>query len=69
MRTVTAVILLLAGCTQQPAESTSEPPPVIVDTFCETARKRSWSVKDTPATIAEAAAWNRAVDRRCGAGK
>jgi hypothetical protein len=32
---------------------------------CETARKRTWSVKDTAQSIAEARAWNRAVDRRC----
>ncbi len=58
--------LVIAGCTAQTAEAPRvEPTPVITDTFCETAKKRSWSVKDTPATIAEARAWNRAVDKRC----
>jgi hypothetical protein len=59
--------LLLAGCaTPQVAEVTPAPPaPVVTDNFCETARKRTWSLKDTPESIAEAQAWNRAVDRRC----
>jgi hypothetical protein len=58
----------LAGCATQPAEEPRvEPAPVVMDNFCTTARKRTWSVKDTPATITEADAWNRAVDRRCGA--
>jgi hypothetical protein len=61
--------MLLAGCTTQPiiSQPIAEPaPPLVVDSFCETARKRTWSLKDTPESIAEAQAWNRAVDRRCG---
>ena len=42
------------------------PSPIVTDNFCETARKREWSIHDTPQTRAEAKAWNRAVDRRCG---
>lgn len=61
-----AVILLLAGCAAQTAEAPkAEPQPVVVDSFCSTARKRTWAEKDTPASIAEADAWNRAIDRRC----
>jgi hypothetical protein len=37
-----------------------------VDSFCETAKKRTWSVKDSVDTIREAQAWNRAIDKRCG---
>jgi hypothetical protein len=62
-------LTLLAGCsTPAPPVLTAAPsaPPVVVDSFCETARKRTWSLKDTPESIAEAQAWNRAVDRRCG---
>jgi hypothetical protein len=66
-RTIPGLILLLAGCaTPQPAPPAVEPTAVAVDTFCDTAKKRSWSVKDTAQTIAEARAWNRAVDKRCG---
>jgi hypothetical protein len=68
LRTCATCCLLLAGCaTQTTGAPRAEPAPVVTDSFCATARKRAWSVKDTPATIAEADAWNRAVDRRCGA--
>ena len=63
-----ACALVVAGCaTQQAAAPAVEPPaPVVVDSFCETARKRTWSVKDSIDTIREAQAWNRAIDKRCG---
>jgi hypothetical protein len=63
-----ACALAFAGCaTQQAAAPVVEPPaPVVVDSFCETARKRTWSVKDSIDTIREARAWNRVIDRRCG---
>jgi hypothetical protein len=41
----------------------------VVDTFCLTAKKRSWDLADTPETIRDARAWNLLVDRRCGAHK
>ena len=60
-------IILLAGCAAQQAAAPIVPPaPIVTDNFCATARKRAWSVKDTAQTIAEAQAWNRAVDKRCG---
>jgi hypothetical protein len=63
-----AWLLALAGCaTQQSAAPVVQlPTPVVVDSFCETARKRGWSIKDTAQSIAEARAWNRAIDKRCG---
>jgi hypothetical protein len=67
-RAAAVVILLLAGCaTEPPAPEPVKVAPVVTDTFCETARKRTWSVEDTPESIREADAWNRAVDKRCGA--
>lgn len=38
----------------------------ISDTFCLTSKKRSWSIHDTPESIADARRWNYLVDRRCG---
>jgi hypothetical protein len=61
-----AVILLLAGCATEPPPEPVKVAPVVTDTFCETAIKRTWSVKDTPETIREAGTWNRAIDKRCG---
>jgi hypothetical protein len=49
---------LLAGCATMP-------PLQVADTFCLTAKKRSWSINDTPAMIREAKTWNQLVDRRC----
>jgi hypothetical protein len=68
LRTCAIACLAMAGCaTQQAAVPVVEPPaPVVVDSFCETARKRTWSVKDSVDTIREAQAWNRAIDKRCG---
>lgn len=51
--------LAIAGCATTPA-------PVAVDTFCLTAKKRTWSISDTAETIRDAEAWNKAVDLRCG---
>lgn len=67
MKLLTLGTILLAGCAvQQPAEEPREKPaPIVTDSFCATAKKRSWSVKDTAQTIAEAKAWNRAIDRQC----
>lgn len=71
-RFILVVPLALAGCSTPSVDLTAvaDPPappaPVMVDTFCQTARKRTWSLKDTPETIREARAWNTLVDRRCG---
>lgn len=58
-----ALALVLAGCS-----NATEPPPVAVvaDTFCLAAKKRTWSVDDTPQTIREAVQINEGIDRACG---
>lgn len=57
----TCLAILLAGC-----ETTKEPEPVAIDTFCLTAKKRTWSIQDTAETIRDAEAWNKTIDLRCG---
>jgi hypothetical protein len=55
------VALLLAGCATAPLQD------VVTDTFCLTAKKRSWDPDtDSVATMREAVVWNRQVDLRCG---
>lgn len=66
-RAIAAVAILsitaggLAGCA-------TAPPPVnvVADSFCRAAKKRTWSVDDTPTTIQEAITQNAGIDRRCG---
>lgn len=55
--------LLLPGCAMfgQPSEM-----PVAVDTFCLSAKKRIWSINDTPDSIRSAQVWNTTIDKRCG---
>jgi uncharacterized lipoprotein YajG len=55
--------LLLAGC------ATTKEVVSVTDSFCLTARKRLWSVQDSPETIRDARAWNEAIDRRCASKK
>jgi hypothetical protein len=64
---IVGTIIALAACATHTEEAPPKAPvaPVVVDSFCATAKKRAWSVKDSPETIKEALAWNRAVDRRC----
>ena len=50
------------------AACAKDPPPMAVDTFCLTAKKRTWSVSDTAETIRDAEIWNATIDRRCGSG-
>jgi hypothetical protein len=59
--TLCALAGMLAGCA---ATQASAPP--AVDTFCITAKKRTWSVHDTAETIRDAEAWNKTIDLRCG---
>lgn len=70
MKPVIAILLLApllmgakSGCWDSGPETT------VVDTFCLSARKRAWSINDTPESIRDAEAWNKAIDRRCGVGK
>lgn len=61
-RVAVAAILAgaLAGCAKEP------PVQVVTDSFCQSAKKRTWSVDDTPETIQEAIRQNQGIDRACG---
>lgn len=50
MRPLAAALLatLLLGCAKDPPQQTA------VDTFCLTAKKRTWSINDTAETIRDA---------------
>lgn len=54
-----------AGC------GTPGPAPIVVvaDTLCITAKKRTWSIDDTPQTIQEAVRYNAGIDRACNGKK
>ena len=53
---------LLAGCATSAATA-----PVAIDTFCFSAKKRTWDPDtDSVETMREAVVWNKTVDRRCG---
>lgn len=57
---VITCLLALTGCAK-------EPPVQVADTFCLTAKKRTWDPDaDSIQTMREAVVFNRAVDRRCG---
>jgi sugar (pentulose or hexulose) kinase len=52
--------IMLAGCA---ATATT----TVVDTYCLTAKKRTWDPDvDSVQTMREAVVYNRAIDRRCG---
>lgn len=53
---------LLTGCGNQ----VQVPVNVVADNYCQAARKRTWSVNDTPETIQEAIRHNAGIDRACG---
>jgi PBP1b-binding outer membrane lipoprotein LpoB len=63
MRKLALVLpLFLAGCATEPAPA---PVAIVADTYCLTAKKRSWSVNDTPETVSETLKHNSAIDRAC----
>ena len=54
------IFLALSGC------ATTATPPVLTDTFCLTAKKRTWDPDtDSVQTMREAVVWNKLVDKRC----
>ena len=60
VRSLPFLALALAGC------ATTDTTPVVTDTFCLTARKRSWDPDvDSIQTMREAVTHNRFIDRRC----
>ena len=60
---IITIALLLPGCAGLWG---AQQAPVAVDTFCLTAKKKTWSRDDSFASIEEAERWNRAIDIRCG---
>lgn len=58
-----AFLLLLSGCSLLEGV----PEKAVVDTLCLTAKEKRWSASDTPETIFNAKAWNRQINRHCGA--
>lgn len=60
---VVVLSLSLSGCA---LFQEAKPEQTVTDSFCLSARKRTWSVSDSPQSIQEAEAWNSAIDRRCG---
>jgi hypothetical protein len=66
MGAVALVIPFLLG-NQGGCGTTAEPPvKVVADSFCLAAKKRSWSIDDTPETVAEAVRVNAGIDKACG---
>jgi hypothetical protein len=66
MGAVALVIPFLLG-NQGGCMSSKEPEiKVVADSYCLAARKRTWSVDDTPESIAEAMKINAGIDRACG---
>jgi len=53
--------LTLAGCATPQA-----PVQVVGDSYCQAAKKKTWSVNDTPETIEQIVRHNAGVDRACG---
>jgi hypothetical protein len=53
--------ILLAGCATPQA-----PVQVVADSFCQAAKKKTWSVNDTPDTIEQIVKANAGIDRACG---
>ena len=53
--------LLLTAC------ATPQPPvQVVADSFCQAAKKKTWSVNDTRETIDQIVKHNAGIDRACG---
>lgn len=60
-----ALAVLVGGC----ADAAKAPVLVVADTFCQSAKKRTWHVDDTLDTISEAIRQNAGIDRACGVPK
>ena len=58
---IIALAALVAGCATPQA-----PVQVVGDSFCQAAKKKTWSVNDTPETIEQIVRHNAGIDRACG---
>jgi hypothetical protein len=56
---VLCACLAVAGCAT--TQTTA-----VTDTFCITAKKRTWSINDTAESIRDTEVWNKTIDLRCG---
>ena len=68
---VAVILVAVAGCggpTVDPQPIKWQGVTVTGDTICNL-KKRTWSVDDTPETVADAVAFNELWDRKCVAGK
>lgn len=54
-------LLVLPGCATMGAATG-----IATDSFCISAKKRGWSLEDTPESIRAARIWNKTIDQRCG---
>ena len=61
---IIAVCLVMSACAQPAPEIK-----VVADTFCQSAKKRTWDVGDTLETIQETIRINAGIDRACGVPK
>lgn len=61
-----AVLAIIAGGLAGCASSQPQPVNVVADSFCIAAKKKTWSVNDTPATIEQIRKHNAGIDRACG---
>lgn len=73
-RTAALAAMLLGGCASfnglgapdAPVAGLTQTVNVVQSDFCALAKKRTWDVNDTPATIDEARRENAVIDKRCG---
>lgn len=62
---IICAVIVLGGCVD-PAKA---PVVVVADTFCQSAKKRTWDVGDTLETIQETMRINAGIDKACGVPK
>lgn len=64
-----ALALAVIGCLLAGCATPNQQINVVSDSFCLAAKKRTWSVDDTPESISEAVKINAGIDKACGVPK